>query len=143
VIASDTIRIFCFLSLFCPILLSGCAGNAPSDARDRAITFGAVQFSGNPVAEGQISFIPLKGPTAMGPIREGNYRIDSKGGVPSGVCKVRILAFEETGKEQVIGAGGKTMKETRQVVPARYNQNSTLEVTINSGEENRRDFDLK
>ena len=142
-ITSDTYRAFGSLSLICLFLLSSCAGNAPSDAPDRAVTYGSVQFSGNPVTEGRISFIPLKGPTAMGPIKEGSYRIDSKGGVPSGVCKVQILAYEETGKEQVIGAGGKTIKETRQVIPARYNQNSTLEVTINSGEENHHDFDLK
>lgn len=79
----------------------------------------------------------------MGPIKAGTYRIESKGGVPAGVCQVRILAFEETGKEQVVGAGGKTVKETRQVIPAKYNQRSTLEVTINTGEENQHDFDLK
>ena len=79
----------------------------------------------------------------MGPVSEGIYRIDWKGGVPVGECKVEILGYEETGKEVIVGAGGKTEKETHQVLPAKYNTKSTLSVTVEEGRENQHDFDLE
>ncbi|WP_145178801.1 hypothetical protein [Gimesia aquarii] len=123
--------------------LVGCSASSVDDAPERAITSGIVSFSGNPITQGQISFIPKQGPTAMGPIKDGNYRIDSKGGVPVGKCQVKILAYEETGKEYTVGAGGKKAKETKQIIPNKYNKRSTLHAEINAGKENKHDFDLK
>lgn len=129
--------------LISSILVMGCSGPSQDDAPERAVTSGVVSFSGNPITQGQISFIPKQGPTAMGPIKDGTYRIDSKGGVPIGKCQVKILAYEETGKEYTIGAGGKTAKETKQIIPTKYNKRSTLHAEIDSGKENKYDFDLK
>lgn len=129
----------CLLGVF----LQGCSGSSGTPAPVRAIVTGQVKFNDKPVQSGQITFLPLKGPVAMGPISEGTYRIDWKGGVPVGECKVELLGYEDTGKEIIVGAGGKTEKETRQVLPAKYNTDSTLSVTVEEGQENQRDFDLK
>ncbi|MEQ8637611.1 hypothetical protein [Gimesia maris] len=124
-------------------ILSGCSNSSGIPAPTRAVVTGEIKFNDKPIQSGQITFLPTKGPVAMGPVSEGTYRIDWKGGVPIGECKVEILGYEETGKEIIVGAGGKTEKETRQVLPAKYNTESTLSVTVEEGQENQCDFDLK
>lgn len=131
------------ITLFYGLFLAGCGGTSGTPAPERVVVTGAVKFKGDSVKTGQISFLPQKGPVAMGPISEGTYRIDSKGGVPVGSCKVEILGYEETGKEIIVGAGGKKEKETKQIIPAKYNTKSTLMVKIEAGNENTHDFDLK
>jgi len=129
----------CVLSLILP----GCSNSSGIPAPTRAVVTGEIKFNDKPIQSGQITFLPTKGPVAMGPVSEGIYRIDWKGGVPVGECKVEILGYEETGKEVIVGAGGKTEKETHQVLPAKYNTESTLSVTVEEGRENQHDFDLE
>jgi hypothetical protein len=122
------------------LLICGCSG---PEGPERAVTFGAVQFDGEPVANGQIWFIPDHGPTAGGPIRGGKYRIDSKGGVPVGRCKVQIESHVPTGEEVVVGADGQKEQVTEQVLPPKFNEKTTLSVEIEAGRENQHDFDLQ
>lgn len=131
------------ITLFYCLVLVGCGGSSGPPAPERAVVTGVVKFKGDVVKTGQISFLPQKGPMAMGPISDGAYRIDWKGGVPVGSSKVEILGYEETGKEVIIGAGGKKEKETKQIIPTKYNTKSTVMVTIEAGDENHHDFDLK
>lgn len=131
-----------WLLFFSALILHGCGSSGPPEP-ERAVVTGTVKFEGEPVQTGNISFIPEQGPVALGPVSDGLYQIDSKGGVPVGKCKVEIYAFKETGEEMVVGAGGKTEKVTRQIIPPKYNATSTISVSINSGEENHHDFDLK
>lgn len=129
--------------LSCGLVMAGCGGRSGTPAPERAVVTGVVKFNGNLVKTGQISFLPQKGPVAMGPISEGAYRIDAKGGVPVGSCKVEILGYEETGKEVIVGAGGKKDKETKQIIPTKYNTKSAVMVTIEADNENHHNFDLK
>jgi len=121
-------------------LLTGCGPQAPQVSR--SIVSGKVAYAGKPVATGQIRFLAAGGPPSQGQITGGTYRIDYKGGVPVGECRVEIDAYEETGAEIAIGAGGRTAKETVQVLPAKYNAQSELKVQISASPENTHDFDL-
>tara|TARA_R110002095_G_scaffold122994_2_gene106886 strand:- start:1026 stop:1442 length:417 start_codon:yes stop_codon:yes gene_type:complete len=124
------------------ILLQGCGNSGPPEP-ERAVVTGTVKFEGEPVQTGNISFTPEKGPVALGPVIDGLYQIDRKGGVPVGNCKVEIYGFKETGEEMIVGAGGRTEKVTRQIIPPNYNAASTIKVSIEAGQENHHDFDLK
>lgn len=123
------------------VLMAGCGANETGP--DRSITSGKVSYKGKPVAAGQIRFIPVSGPTAQGSITNGAYLIDQRGGVPLGKCKVELESHEETGKEVAIGAGGKTQKETVQVLASKYNTATTLTVEITKGKPNVHNFDLE
>jgi hypothetical protein len=111
---------------------------------DRVIVHGRVHFAGEPVQTGVIRFIPTEGtatPPGAAQIVNGNYRVEARGGVPVGTHKIEIEAFRPLppGKKNPEMEAMKkehphfTFPEVReQYVPARYNENTELRVTIPS-----------
>lgn len=70
-------------------IVSGCSQNK----LDRVPVQGTVLFKEQPVANGEVRFVPIestKGPVSIGAITEGKYTIDTNGGVPSGKYRVEI-----------------------------------------------------
>ncbi len=125
-------------------VIAGCGGGGSTIPPPvRAVTFGTVKYDGKPIANGKISFVPESGPAAMAPIKDGAYRIDLKGGVPVGKSRVEVESIVETGKDITIGAGGKTEKETMQLIPPKYNHQSELKAVIEADKENEHNFDLQ
>lgn len=125
--------------------LSGCSGTEGPPAPERVVTFGTVKYNDAMVEEGRIRFIPSNGPMAMGPVRNGQYRIESKGGVPVGSCRVEIESYVTQGELVQVSALNKTPQKEQmqqQVIPPEYNRQSTLQRTIEAGRENQLDFDL-
>lgn len=122
--------------------LMGCGPGGPPEP-ERAVVFGEVTYQGKPIQDGVIRFISDAGPSAQGPIRAGVYRIDHKGGVPVGDCRVEIEAYQEQDIKDV----GTTLIEMPkrigvQILPERYNTKSTLRIDIVSGQQNEHDFNL-
>jgi hypothetical protein len=122
------------------IIASGCGGK----------TFeveGTVEIDGKPVDSGSISFDPAdgKGPSFGGVITDGKYKFVSPPRVEAGKRIVRITGMQKTGKQIPSGpptAPGPMVDEIRPF-PKRYNENSELSETIESGKANRFDFKLK
>jgi hypothetical protein len=128
------------------LALAGCGA---SDS-DRSRVQGAVSYNGEPVDDGGIAFIPEGGAPmggaaqirATGDIRDGRYDLDGARGPSPGSYRVEIFWFKKTGR-QVASPSGKAFKdETKQVIPAKYNEKTELKVDVQPGR-NTFDFDLK
>ena len=107
---------------------------------------GSVSVNGVPLAQGVIEFMPLSGyadKTFSGaPIKDGHYSIIPKKGLAPGEYLVRISGQEETGKMEE-HEGMDPTPVMRDIVPPKYNRDSTLTVTVEEKKANRFDFDLK
>jgi len=138
------------------VALHGMAAGCGSDSGLKEATVnGQVTYQGQPIEEGEIRFVPIKGtkgPASLGTINQGQYTITARGGVPVGSHRVEIVAYrpipgakpytEEQADGQWDIRPGDLPKE--QFLPEQYNRKSTLEVTIepDSGRVTQ-DFDLR
>jgi hypothetical protein len=107
----------------------GCRRN---DGPERVALSGSVTFQGRPVQEGQIRFVPLGATTApvtIGAIRDGAYAMRGGQGVPVGTHRVEITAFNPNDPVPM-GPGSAPRK---QLLPSKYNRQSELTITIQSG----------
>jgi hypothetical protein len=106
--------------------LCGCGGG------DELVKYeigGQVQLNGQPVKAGNISFVPADGvgPTAGGVITDGQYTVE----VPPGPKKVEISSPKVVGQRKLFDApDSPTADITEEQVPAKYNKQTTLTVTI-------------
>lgn len=140
-------------------LLNGCGGTE-YEGEERAAVSGTVTLDGSPLPYGTISFVPASGDgrRANAAINDGSYSIPEEQGPNLGEYKVEILGFEkpaeddEEGEEEEEDDGeiddegdeqpeGWTPGENP-MVPARYNTETELTRTIESGE-NTFDFALE
>jgi hypothetical protein len=107
-------------------LLGGCGGPANGGV---PIT-GQVTLDGQPVKEGAISFMPVDGKSASagGKIIDGKYEC----AVPPGEKSVTIYANRVTGQQprDPSNPGGEKIDIVEQYIPAKYNTNSTLKITV-------------
>ena len=124
--------------------VAGCGGKAPS-----VRVWGTVSYQGRPVNEGQIIFFPTddtKSPSTGGVIEDGHYDIPKDDGpYAGGAYRVEITALgaEKTYSPNVSGVGP-MVSVREQLIPPRYNQQSTLRVTISADPaQHQHDFDLK
>ncbi|WP_417383537.1 hypothetical protein [Gimesia sp.] len=127
------------------LTFSGCSSSEPGP--ERVIVTGNVTFDGKPVSQGEIWFIPAAGreaPQAGAIIKEGQYRVENKGGVPIGACQVKITADRPKEDVKIVADGGPEEIPTTQYLPARFNDKTELTVEIESSSEPvTKDFDLK
>jgi hypothetical protein len=102
---------------------------------------GTVTFDGQPVAEGAITFSPLDGksPTAGAQIEQGQY----KARVPVGEMKVEITMPKVVGTKKIYDTpDSPVMPVTEEGLPAKYNKESELKVSVSPGQ-NQKDWPLK
>ena len=142
-------------SAFVSLFLLGCGGDKPEI--ERVEVSGQVTYQGEPVENGRIRFAPTgetNGPVSGGAIHDGEYAVTAKGGVPIGVHRVEITAFEKLDipeKMQEGAAAGTSDDEElseqlapkRQLLPSRFNTNTQLQVTIPTDDTVTKDFHLK
>lgn len=112
--------------------LVGCGGPT-----DKIVVSGEVTFNGKPIDDGVIRFRPVdgtEGPVTGAMIVNGMYKVKNKGGVTTGTNRVEIEGYRPT-------QGGKKMPEMPgmdpnprdQYVPKKFNTESELRITIESG----------
>lgn len=132
-------------SVFLGLTFAGCGST--ESGPERVIVTGNVTFDGKPVSQGEIWFIPAAGreaPQAGAIIKEGQYRVENKGGVPIGVCQVKITADRPKEDVKIVADGGPEEIPTTQYLPARFNDKTELTIDIQSSSEPvKKDFDLK
>jgi hypothetical protein len=144
---SEAITVFRIRSLFllAAIALAGCSGG---DGLDRQSVTGQVVFDGQPLKDGEILFFPTsngKDAIATGAhITNGNYSISKQEGPIPGNYKVQITA---AGGAQAPPANSDAMPGTgpihaKELIPAKYNVQSTLTADVKTGEANKFDFTL-
>lgn len=115
------------------LLAIGCGGGCGNSGPQRAVVSGAVSYHGQPVADGEIRFSPNKGttgPVTLASIVDGKYRTDAKGGVPIGTHKVQILAYLPDPLSKPEHKGTPAERPRKQYLPAKYNDQSELELVI-------------
>jgi len=129
------------------LFLLGCAPGQHASVK------GVATYGDEPIADGVVRFFPRNGVPGAGAsavIQEGKYSIDNAAGLYAGDYHVEVRGFESISSdslpdEQVAGPGGSKADrpdELRvEIVPDRYNDLSTLEVTLEPGE-NRYDLNL-
>lgn len=132
VVRRRTIPICCLMVL---VLATGC-GRKTSN---RGAVRGEVTFNGQPIENGSILFAAMDGTdrvTTGGRIEKGRYRLSRDVGPSLGTNRVEIRATEKTGRmvQKVMAPAGEMMEETRSILPATYNNNSTLTAEIKSGD---------
>lgn len=121
------------LSLFALLsCLSGC-GRGPSDA---VLISGTATFEGQPIAKGNITFMPIDGKIApdAGTIVDGKFAFPAK----LGAKRVEIGASRT-------GSPDPEMKSPNQVqyIPRQYNIDSQLTVEVRRNSENHFTFNLR
>ena len=128
------------LLLMAMTCVCGCGSSGP----ERVVVSGAVTYLGKPIERGTIRFVPTgetRGPAAGATIDQGKYEVSAKGGVFVGTHRVEITAIA-TGKAPR-GRDPASMEVAGvQYLPQKYNRQSTLTVTIESGGSATHNFDL-
>jgi hypothetical protein len=138
------------------LLSTGCGG-PEYEGDPRAAVSGTVTFDGTPVVHGTVNFVPTgEGRPASGGIADGKYLITEERGPNLGTYKVEILGYasadagsEAEDDEDMAGEGGDEEDEVEgqptgpsgQIIPAKYNTQTTLEVEITAGD-NEHNFTL-
>jgi hypothetical protein len=129
------------LAIMC-LPLAGC-GSKELPAK---LLHGTVTCGGQKAPSGQVVFMPIEGtpgPNTAAMIVDGQYRVNSRGGVPLGKHRVVVDARKKTGK-QVKGHNGReeTMIDGEiSLGPAVYaGSQSPLVVEITSGSEEQYDI---
>lgn len=130
------------------ILLTGCSGSDHVDGR--YAVRGTVTLDGEPLATGNITFSPTdpRGRGTGSVITDGQYDIPAAKGLAEGDYRV---AISSTGEKKVDDGeararmlsqpgGSGTPKE---IIPAMYNTQSKEKITVQEGERNIFDFDVK
>ena len=133
-----------FLAILAVAPLVGCG---PKSGLEKVVVRGKVSYDGQPVANGQVYFNPVKGtkgPVSGAPIKDGQYVVEAKGGVPVGTHQVKIEAYRSRG-----GAAdgdllsGRAAGAPEEYLPDKYNQKTQLQVTIDGSESSAtQDFKL-
>ncbi len=125
----------------------GCGGSG--DELPREAVSGTVKLDGTPVASGSISFQPNTPDviTQGGAIIQGGaYAIDVKEGLVPGVYKVAIYAGEGVLEKQSGGSRSDapiiSEAAPKELIPAKYNNKSTLTAEVEADGENVFHFDL-
>ena len=120
------------------LLVCGCG-----KAHQRHSITGSVTLDGKPLENGQITFVPqlnTSGPTAGGSVINGKFDIPAEHGVFAGNFRVEIVASRPTGNKSPDRFTGELTEEVRQIIPRRFNADSTLQAEVKSSEGNHFEF---
>ncbi len=120
------------------LLLQGCGSGGPDIARVE----GVITMDGKPLPKASVVFVPQGGRPSVGETdANGKYQLEFSGGrkgsIP-GPSRVEINTFQEKGYEP----DGTVIPGVPEMVPAKYNRNTTLEFNVESGKTNIANFDL-
>ena len=132
-----------YITIFLLLCIIGCGKSGP----ERAVIEGKVTFKGETLKEGAITFFPKGGQagiTAGGKIENGHYYLDTDKGPVVGKNRVEINAFVKSGRKEYVSFGDPSSglrDEVIEMIPKKYNANSTLEFDVKSGE-NTYDLEL-
>ncbi|WP_029629782.1 hypothetical protein [Zavarzinella formosa] len=108
---------------------------------------GDVSFDGQPIDDGVVLFVPTDGggnnrQKVGGQIANGKYSIESGRGLASGKYRVEVTWMKKTGRKSSTGDGSQLQEDKTQVLPAKFNSQSTLTAEI-PAPGNKLDFQLK
>ncbi len=125
-------------------LLLFCTGCGTST--DRLPLEGTVLYQGKPLEQGHITFLTTSGapgPVCGAVIRDGSFEIPTEQGLAPGSYRVQISSrggiAPQTPEEMAAGASPRA----KELLPAKYNDESTLTAEIATGSPNELVFSLE
>lgn len=132
-------------SLFFGVLVTTtliCLGCQKADPLNRQAVSGTITLDGQPLESGSIEFSPVDNGTFSGAtIENGTYAIPKEKGLSPGAYIVRISAANADAEP--VGLPGESNKIAPELIPAKYNAESDLEITVQADSENTFDVDVK
>jgi hypothetical protein len=127
-------RWFCLLlGVVLMLPVSGCGPKTPPNYP----LSGTVMLDGQPMAEGEISFVMLGVPPQVFPIKAGAFQ----GQMQAGKWPVEIRAYRP-GKPIEMG-GMKADVSPENYIPDRYNTNTALQAEVTSSGANKFQFEIQ
>ena len=127
------------------VMIVGCGPR--SDGPKRVLVSGNVTYANEPIVNGEIRFEPLDGKISPvgSAIIQGSYKVSARGGVPAGSNRVVIHGYRPPPNTRMkTDSHPQSGKPAVQYVPAKYNTNSQLQITLDSEEDQKTlDFDLE
>ncbi len=119
-------------------LIAGCGGGY--EGGQRAELKGKVTFDGEPVTQGAFNLIPVghDGNKVSVPITDGVIAIPEASGPAFGKYRVEVYYFKPINPT---AADADAASATQQMIPARFNAESTLELDVDAAKMEK-DFDL-
>lgn len=113
------------------ISLSGCGYKS---GLERVHVSGQASYLGKPIEVGQIRFVPIeptRAPITIESIRDGRYETETSGGVPIGNFRVELRMYDPV--EYRTAPRSPMSPAIKQLLPNKYNRDSELTITIDSG----------
>ena len=121
--------------------LLGLTGCQSEELFIRTAASGQVELDGQPLSQGRILFIPAgdtEGPAASGTIQNGQFVLDRDSGPVVGDNRVCIFSQPQTGFDlddetsyaRAVQRNRNQPVLGKQPIPAQYNQNSKLLITV-------------
>jgi hypothetical protein len=128
------------VALLVILVLSGCAPKAPA----RGHLFGKVTADGVPIAKGQIRLFSLSadGVGTDAEITDGQYDIPVSRGPTKATYRVEIVSLKKTGRRVPDPDSGGEVDEILNLLPPRYNTQSTLQINYDPASNESYDFEL-
>lgn len=124
----------------CIVILTAC-GCGQSDPLRRQAVSGKITLGGKPLKTGTVEFTPVgNGILSGASVRDGQFSIAKDKGLPPGDYVVRISA--SNAEQQPVEAPGESNKISAELVPAKYNSQSTLQFHVDAEKQNVFDIDL-
>jgi hypothetical protein len=111
--------------------MSGCGYKS---GLERVHVSGQASYLGKPIEVGQIRFVPIEptsAPITVESIRDGGYETDTSGGVPIGNYRVELRMYDPV--EYRTAPRSPMSPAIKQLLPDKYNRDSELTITIESG----------
>lgn len=107
-------------------VLAGCGGDLPQDVQ------GMVTLNGKPLPDGKVYFVPTDGaPPAIADVNAGVFELKAK----SGSYKVEVRMFRDRQPWP-----GEPHDKQINVIPARFNAETTLNAEVKTAEANQFTF---
>jgi len=150
--AARPIETLCYWSLLGAVVLAaaGCGGGQAHSSR-QAVS-GKVTLDDKPLETGTIAFSPQgakrSAPIGGGMIRGGRYDMSAAKGLPVGQYNVRINSFGAAVETTQAADGEDYFAAMRappppEIIPSKYNANTTLRADVIAGDANNFDFELE
>ncbi len=125
-----------FVGLSLSFFVFGCS-QTPTDA----VVVGEVLIDNAPLTKGTVRFIPTDGKLRPADAQIVDGKFESR--VSPGECRVEISAPKVTGKRKMYDTpDSPEVDEISELLPARFNTQSTLTMTVRPGRQEKR-FDVQ
>ncbi len=121
-----------------------CVGAGCGDPTGPRPVSGEVTWGGSPLADGYVTFRPVgAGRGSGGAINAGRFEISAARGLDAGQYRVAITSHAPTGKQVPNPeVPGEKIAQTKQVIPAKYNDRTELTAQVQVGGKNHFSFAL-